>query len=261
MLAKTISPLKAQEVIALLKARYPQPAFAFLEQVADGTGANQKRWADAVGMSVWPSRGYEVYGFEVKVSRSDWLAELRNPVKADAVMKYCDRWWLVAGDASIVQAGELPATWGLMVIKGGKLCVEVLAPQLEPVAYDPPFVASLLRNHAAADAVTLEKRYRAGVEEGRSHAGRYEREQLARLTTAVDEFERQSGLKITDYTGREMGAAVKALRELDWSIQQLTRAQDQALRIGESLQALSDIPEIQALARSFRQAEKDAVLA
>ena len=85
-MAKTDKPaLKAADVIDLLRVKYPLPAFALLEQVADGTGARNYRWADALVMGVWPSRGYHLLGFEVKVSRSDWLHELHKPAKADAL--------------------------------------------------------------------------------------------------------------------------------------------------------------------------------
>jgi len=32
-------------------------------------------------MDLWPSGGLEIHGHEVKVSRSDWLRELKEPEK------------------------------------------------------------------------------------------------------------------------------------------------------------------------------------
>jgi hypothetical protein len=59
----------------LLAARYCAPAWAIFYEVANATGANGSRYADAVAMSLYPSRGLELHGFEVKKSRWDWVRE------------------------------------------------------------------------------------------------------------------------------------------------------------------------------------------
>lgn len=84
-----------------------------------------------------------MHGHEVKVSRADWLAELRRPDKAERVKMYCHHWWLVVPDASIVKPGELPADWGLMVESGSGLRAKVKAPLLDPVPLSLDFVAGL----------------------------------------------------------------------------------------------------------------------
>lgn len=71
-----------------------------------------------------------LHGHEVKVSRSDWLTELRDPTKADAWKRYCDKWWLVA--PKDVVRGDLPEGWGWMVPSGKGLRVVVQAPLLTP---------------------------------------------------------------------------------------------------------------------------------
>jgi hypothetical protein len=102
-------------IFELLQKRYEAPAWALLPQVADGTGANANRRADAVAMSLYPSRGLEIHGFEIKVRRRDWLNELANPGKADAVAIHCDRWWIVA-PPGVVELAELPTPWGLFEV-------------------------------------------------------------------------------------------------------------------------------------------------
>ena len=55
---------------------------------------------DAVIMSLWPSRGLELHGVEIKVSRADWKREAADPAKAEAIAAYCD-----AGElASVIRA-------------------------------------------------------------------------------------------------------------------------------------------------------------
>ena len=57
----------------LLRYRFCQPEWAFLSQVRNGTGyLRTTRTADALAMSLWPSRGLHLYGFEIKVRKSDW---------------------------------------------------------------------------------------------------------------------------------------------------------------------------------------------
>lgn len=136
------------DVYAALCRRFSPPAWAMFAGVSNGTGGRARRWADAVGMSVWPSRGLEIVGFEIKVSRRDWLRELKNPKKADEVGRYCDRWWIVAGGKSIVEPGELPPAWGLLVPHGDTLKIVVDAKKLEPKALDRSFVAAILRRAA-----------------------------------------------------------------------------------------------------------------
>lgn len=69
---KKFVALTAADCIEALRGRYRAPAYALLEQVANGTGWKADRFADAVVMSLWPSRGLTVTGFEVKVSRHDY---------------------------------------------------------------------------------------------------------------------------------------------------------------------------------------------
>lgn len=78
-------------------------------------GTGPLRTADALVVDLWPSSGHLVHGFEVKVSRSDWLTELKDPEKAEAFRPYCDHWWLAVPDAAIVR-DDLPVGWGLLAL-------------------------------------------------------------------------------------------------------------------------------------------------
>ena len=121
--------MRSQDIITLLRQRFAAPAFAFLTGVANGTGGVRVRTADAIAMSVWPSRGLRLHGFEVKVSRSDWKRELENPAKAESVCTFCDHWWIAAPDG-VVERSELPPTWGLLEADKKKLKTTVQAPEL-----------------------------------------------------------------------------------------------------------------------------------
>lgn len=98
--------------------------------------------ADFVAIDKYSS-SQAIHGHEVKVSRADWLTELRDPTKAERIKRYCNFWWLVVPDASIVKPEELPPDWGLMVRAGTKLRTKVKAPALTPVPMTLDFVAGL----------------------------------------------------------------------------------------------------------------------
>jgi hypothetical protein len=83
------------------------------------------RTADALVVDLWPSSGHLIHGFEVKVSRGDWLT------KAEAFKPYCDHWWLVVPDADIARDG-VPDGWGLLAVgSDGKLRIRHRAPKLD----------------------------------------------------------------------------------------------------------------------------------
>lgn len=82
-------------------------------------------------------------GHEVKVSRSDWLTELRDLSKAERIKEFCNYWYLVISDTSVIKDGELPNGWGLMVKSGTTLRVKIKAPLLTPVPLTLDFAAGL----------------------------------------------------------------------------------------------------------------------
>jgi len=83
------------------------------------------------------------HGHEVKVSRSDWLTELKDPSKAEAWKRYCDRWWLVAPKG--VVRDDLPEDWGLITTTKTGLRVAVQAPVLDPEPLPPISQIMLMR--------------------------------------------------------------------------------------------------------------------
>lgn len=209
-------------VVAKLAAFYSPPEYAFFREVGNSTGATERRWADGLAISLWPSRGITIDAFEVKVSRGDWLKELRDPSKAEAIAQYCDRFWLVVNDPKIVKAGELPKTWGLLVVDDDGIRREIEAPQLSPVGLDRAFVAAIARRAAeqSADAKVAKSAYAEGFrageakERGRSKDGAAA-ESLKKLTDRVYEFQKASGVSFAFESQpgriRQIGEAVAHL--------------------------------------------------
>lgn len=137
---------------AALRLHYTAPLYVTLEEVRNATGRLKKRagktprYADMLAMALWPSLGLEILGFEIKTSRADWLREISDEKKAVAVSQFCDRWYLVTHDASIVREGELPAGWGILEVTGSQVKEVVKAPKLDATPVTREFLASLLRN-------------------------------------------------------------------------------------------------------------------
>ncbi|MFF2054133.1 hypothetical protein ACFVU2_21180 [Leifsonia sp. NPDC058194] len=97
----------------------------------DGYASGPQRIADFIAADKYAST-LALHGHEVKVSRSDWLTELRDPTKAEAFKRYMHHWWLVVPRRDIVKPDELPEGWGLMVKSGKGLRAAVKAPRLNP---------------------------------------------------------------------------------------------------------------------------------
>ena len=98
--------------------------------------------ADFVAIDKYAST-QAIHGHEVKVSRADWLTELRDLSKSERIKRYCNFWWLVVSDAAIVKPGELPDDWGLLVKSGDRIRAKVKAPELTPEPLTLDFVAGL----------------------------------------------------------------------------------------------------------------------
>lgn len=123
-------------MIRLLHARYNTrggngPRYAGMAHVRSDAGFDAKRTADYIAVDLWPSKGLALHGHEVKISRADWLNELKDPSKSAEFMKHVDYWWLVIADAAMVKVGELPEGWGMIAVGGdGKLRTVKQAPRL-----------------------------------------------------------------------------------------------------------------------------------
>lgn len=214
-------------LVAAVRARYQREGYAFMSNVPSRLGFNSKRYADGIAVGLWESRGFEVVGFEVKASRSDFLRELKDPPKADDIFGYCDRWFLVAANDGIVNvdAGELPSAWGLMVPRGRNLTVVTKAPKLSPQPLERSFLCALLRRaHEQMESKSAQdEAYQRGWEEGRLKGEKtnngtlyYLRQEHERLKKSVKAFHEKSGIHIDSYDGGQVGAVAKALFEKDF---------------------------------------------
>lgn len=176
-----------------LRERFPLPEWALFFEVCDATGFRGSRYADAVAMNCYPSRGMEIHGVEVKHYRSDWLRELKHPEKSVAVQQFCDRWW-IASVPGVVKPEELPVTWGFLEISAttGKLRQVKAAPELEAKPVTRAFVASMLRSAGKIDQAEVDKAVEARTESIEKRANERVEYELNRRRDAAQEMVKRS---------------------------------------------------------------------
>ena len=147
--------LNSADVKALLRARYCQPEWSIFFEVGLSTGSSS-RYADAIAINLFTSHSHEIWGFEIKLSRSDWLSELKNPTKTEETSKYCNRWWIVA-PSEVVKENEIPAGWGFLSVRDTGLrqtrMAEIINKPTQEV--DRCFVAALLRRCGQQEEVDI----------------------------------------------------------------------------------------------------------
>ena len=211
--------MSAQEKItsahirAALKLRYEPQSHALLWEVANATGGNQKRFADAVAIGLWASHGHQIEGIEIKISRGDWLNEMKHPEKSQEVYQYCNRWWLAA-PKGMVELDELPPTWGLLEFVSGVMRVQKKAPALKPAALNINFVASLIRRSAGVDeemarvmlsreTEIIKQRYKAEAAGEMKHLVSHRMEQAEKAMQRLAEIKHRTGVDLEHFTPTE----------------------------------------------------------
>jgi len=140
----------AEDIMKLLKHKYDGDKYVVLEEVPDGTGYG-RRWIDAAVFALWPSEGLERMAFEIKVSRSDLIRELGNPVKNKWVKESFHQFWFV-GPKDIIEKDEIPNGAGWMYPRGDKLCILKHCQRNDSPTLNDSLLAAFMR--AAAKAIT-----------------------------------------------------------------------------------------------------------
>ena len=205
----------ASDVVAMLRRHYlpdGRPAggiFAAEIESPDG-----RRRADAL-WAPWSIAGGEgIVGHEVKVSRSDVLAELADPMKAESWARYCTRWWLVVPHPSLVEGLDVPEAWGVMSPPSGRrtrtMTVVRPAPKLKPADTGPGW-----RRIAAWNDYRLVERVRTleyEANRGKRDA-EYARRELADRQAAE--------LGRTDHRAAKVGRIVMELERHSWNGRQI----------------------------------------
>jgi hypothetical protein len=113
--------IREHDVIAALESRYAKVMqtgrrYITAPQVRNAAGFDATRTFDYVAIDTWTSGHLAVHIFEIKVARSDWLRELKQPQKTAEALRHADYFW-IAATPGVVKVDELPDRWGLIEVR------------------------------------------------------------------------------------------------------------------------------------------------
>ncbi|MCK5614329.1 hypothetical protein KAR91_71345 [Candidatus Pacearchaeota archaeon] len=212
--------MREAQAIELLSRKVSDEGYLTIPQVANGTGGNARRTADALMVQTWPSRNLSITGVEYKCSRADWRRELKNGAKAEAIASYC-HYWLVLAPKGIVPLDEVPGGWGLWEFdeKGRLLRTKPPPAQEDIKPLDLSFICAVLRaaeksnRHDAVLEADREKQWDTMNDQINDRV-KIRTSEFERLQKRVKVFEDASGLKIsTGWMHNEIGEGVQKYLE------------------------------------------------
>lgn len=156
VLPATAEPVTERAMLDLLHQRFgfvshnggvPKPRYVCAEHVRARSGFDT-RTLDFVAIDTWASGKLATHGVEVKVSRSDWLRELKEPEKSAPFMEWTTHFWLAVPDLGVARADELPEGWGLLLRRpycgGWRVTAKVTPPRRAVQPIPAETLASLL---------------------------------------------------------------------------------------------------------------------
>lgn len=197
------------------------------------------RRADAVHIGLWHSRGAGIVEVcELKVSRGDWLKELKEPKKAEAWWPYCNIFWLVVPHEEIVRDDELPKGWGLMMpgTRGRRFKV-LVKPEEREAQITPALLITLLKNTETTRTNALRKQdtelrrqFYEREQQVRRQRGTFSDKDKRRLEL-LERLEKALGMELSDYAweGRlEPEGAAQVLLDLAQGRAALDKAKERA---------------------------------
>jgi len=146
--------LKAKDITALLRKRHSFVDHVFVEELRGGSGwgKDSERRIDAWTMHHHPSKGNKRTAYEVKISRSDFLKDVKDPLKHRPALRFSNEFYFVAPEG-MLKAEDLPLFAGLLEVKEDNegnpyipVRPTVEAPWRDTIPPSWRFVVSLVRN-------------------------------------------------------------------------------------------------------------------
>lgn len=178
----------AADVRKAILSQFHGDRYVVAFEVGDDTGVQGLRRCDAMVMHCWPSDRHRILGLEIKVSRSDWLNELKDAGKSETFARHCDQFGLVA-PIGVVQPGEIPTGWGYWQLqRDGRLrCGIKPIQRTDRLPMPAGMIASMMRRACVAarkELGTDRAELRADVEKAVAA-------EVAQLRTRIQELENE----------------------------------------------------------------------
>lgn len=144
--------MNSADIKALIKRRYSfRPGSVVIEElrISCGFDGEAARSIDIWGIEANASKGCTATAYEIKVSRGDFLRDIRNPFKQRGARLFSDKFYFVAPEG-MINVREIPDWAGLIDAKPEGLRTVVSAPFRSKDAPSWPLVVSMLRREAIA---------------------------------------------------------------------------------------------------------------
>lgn len=123
--------MKAEDIVEALRVRHAinnDREWAFFDELRVGTGYryydyekdeydpfNPEQRIDAWAINLYRSNNFRRVAYEIKVSRSDFLSEIRNPDKRRQALELSNEFYFVA-PKGLLKTEEMPEECGLMEV-------------------------------------------------------------------------------------------------------------------------------------------------
>jgi hypothetical protein len=212
------STVSANDIRQALAETYTSPEWYLGFEVGNSTGSNCRRHADAVAINAYPSKGFEVRGFEIKVSKQDLKTELDNGIKSDEIARFCDYWFL-AVPKGLTDGFTLPPTWGVIEYADGKLRQKTKAGKLDKVNPSTGFLCAMLRGRerlVSASAANVTKEREDQIKRSALHGVKNSERQLSELREKLEEIKAATGISLDDWAPtREIIDRLNAAKSLE----------------------------------------------
>lgn len=225
----------------------PRPRYVTAVQVNNYAGFGYSRTIDAIVFDTWPGPGLHLHGLEIKTTKADLRRELQNTKKFHDFANHLDLFSIVA-PKGIVDLKLLPPKWGLYILTDD----DNLRARRKPLmlhdeggrktinrSFAAAFVRALITRSLSHEATAAA--YSQGREDGEQSAD-YDKnvalDKLEKIQTSIDDFEKSSGIKITNWQAGQMGEAVNLI--IKGGIKSRIRYAPDVRKLGEHLIKLAD---------------------
>lgn len=149
--------ITSAQILDCLARRWSGSGFVRVRELRPSVGfKGDDRRIDLWVLECRPSAGMPAHSIEVKVSRGDWLRELKQPLKRRAAMAISNYFW-IAAPIGVVKLDELPNDCGLIEFEAEKMAEpfyvgekKVAANYRDKVRCTWGLMASVLRKEARA---------------------------------------------------------------------------------------------------------------
>jgi hypothetical protein len=139
--------LDAGDIRKALEHYHLGPEWILLFELRIGTGYNDPiGYMDAFALNTYPSKGIVRVCYEIKVSRSDYLVEIKKPKKRRYGLLYSNEFYFIA-PKGMLKSEEIPIECGLREVReDGQINTALKAPNRDTPPASWRFVASIARN-------------------------------------------------------------------------------------------------------------------